>query len=57
MKQKIPKKVLKEISINGVKVRLELSEEEARNFPKKLVSTVRIRTIPNKTPPSKSQFV
>ena len=37
------KKVLKQVIINGVKVRVELSESQARKFPKKLESTIRIK--------------
>ena len=37
------KTVLKEVSINGVKVKLELSNEEANRFPKRLESTIKIK--------------
>lgn len=37
------KKILKEVSINGVKVKLELSKEEASRFPRKLESTIRVK--------------
>ena len=36
-------KVMKEVTINDVKVRLELSESEAEDFPAKIVSTIRIK--------------
>lgn len=35
-------KVLKEIMINGNKVKIELLREEAKNFPRKLNSSVKI---------------
>ena len=37
------KKVLKEIEINGVKVKIELSEEEVERFPKKIDSIIKIK--------------
>lgn len=37
------KKILKEVSINGVKVKLELSKSEAIKFPRKLESTIKIK--------------
>mgnify|MGYP001619381886 CR=1 FL=1 len=36
------KKVLKEIELNGVKVKIELSEDEVERFPKKIDSIIKI---------------
>jgi len=36
-------KILKPIKINGQKVKIELSKEEAKSFPKKLESSMRIK--------------
>lgn len=36
------KKVLKEIELNGVKVKIELSEDEAKEFPEKIDSIIKI---------------
>lgn len=36
------KKILKEIEINGVKVKIELSEDEAKKFPEKIDSIIKI---------------
>jgi len=35
-------KIIKEVKINGVRVKLELSKEKARDFPEKLESTIKI---------------
>lgn len=36
-------KVIKVVEINGVKVRIGLSEEDAKRFPEKIESSLRIR--------------
>lgn len=36
------KKINKEVIINGVKVKIELNEDEAKEFPDKIVSRIRI---------------
>tara|TARA_Y100000310_G_scaffold318836_1_gene373351 strand:+ start:452 stop:616 length:165 start_codon:yes stop_codon:yes gene_type:complete len=37
------KKILKEIEINGVKVKIELLEDEIRKFPEKIDSIIKVR--------------
>ena len=36
-------KVIKVVELNGVKVRIELSEEESKIFPEKIESSIRIK--------------
>ncbi len=36
-------RIMKEVEINGVKVKIELLEEEKNSFPKKLESKIRIK--------------
>ncbi len=50
------KKVFKEVYINGIKIKIELTEEEAKTFPKRIVSTVRIKDKEVEAISSKSIF-
>jgi len=36
------KRILKEIEINGVNVKIELSEDEAERFPEKIDSIIKV---------------
>ena len=56
MKEIKGKKVIKEVVINGVKVKLEMSMEKAKNYPDKIESIIKIEEEEVSSIPSKSIF-